>query len=99
MQDIFSKINQRSAVLSQPLEPFVEKIITYLDEEYGSFNCADEIIYIPKENLLKNCRVNYSKVITGLQIGFTIAISGAVLSSTRQFSSSFENVFSIVFTI
>ncbi len=37
MQDIFSKINQRSAVLSQPLEPFVEKIISYLDKEYGSF--------------------------------------------------------------
>ena len=40
MQDIFSKINQRSAVLSQPLEPFVEKIITYLDEEFGSFKGA-----------------------------------------------------------
>jgi len=40
MQDIFSKINQRSAVLSQPLEPFVEKIITYLDEEHGSFKGA-----------------------------------------------------------
>jgi len=40
MQDIFSKINQRSAVLSQPLEPFVEKIITYLDEDNGSFKGA-----------------------------------------------------------
>ena len=40
MQDIFSKINQRSAVLSQPLEPFVEKIISYLDEENGSFKGA-----------------------------------------------------------
>ena len=40
MQDIFSQINQRSAVLSQPLEPFVEKIISYLDEEYGSFKGA-----------------------------------------------------------
>jgi len=40
MQDIFSKINQRSAVLNQPLEPFIEKIITYLDEEYGSFKGA-----------------------------------------------------------
>ncbi len=40
MQDIFSKINQRSAVLNQPLEPFVEKIITYLDEDYGSFKGA-----------------------------------------------------------
>ena len=37
MQTVFSKINQKSAVLSQSLEPFVEKIITYLDEEYGSF--------------------------------------------------------------
>ena len=40
MQDVFSKINQRSAVLNQPLEPFVEKIISYLDEEYGSFKGA-----------------------------------------------------------
>ena len=40
MQDTFSKINQRSAVLNQPLEPFVEKIISYLDEEYGSFKGA-----------------------------------------------------------
>ena len=40
MQDIFSKINQKSAVLNQPLEPFVEKIISYLDEEYGSFKGA-----------------------------------------------------------
>ena len=40
MQDIFSKINQRSAVLIQPLEPFVEKIISYLDVEYGSFKGA-----------------------------------------------------------
>ena len=40
MQDVFSKINQRSAVLSQPLEPFVEKIISYLDDEYGSFKGA-----------------------------------------------------------
>ena len=40
MQDIFSKINQRSAVLNQSLEPFVEKIIPYLDEEYGSFKGA-----------------------------------------------------------
>ncbi len=40
MQDVFSKINQRSAVLSQRLEPFVEKIISYLDEDYGSFKGA-----------------------------------------------------------
>ena len=40
IQNIFSQINQRSAVLSQPLEPFVEKIIPYLDEEYGSFKGA-----------------------------------------------------------
>ena len=40
MQDIFSKINQRSAVLNQPLLPFVDKIISYLDEEHGSFKGA-----------------------------------------------------------
>ena len=40
MQDVFSKINQRSAVLNQPLEPFVDKILNYLDEKYGSFKGA-----------------------------------------------------------
>jgi len=40
VKDIFSKINQRSAVLNQPLEPFVEKIINYLDENNGSFKGA-----------------------------------------------------------
>ncbi len=40
MKDIFSKINQRSAVLNQPLLPFVDKIISYLDEEHGSFKGA-----------------------------------------------------------
>ncbi len=40
MREIFDKINQRSAVLDQPLEPFVEKIINYLDEKNGSFKGA-----------------------------------------------------------
>ena len=40
MQSIFTKINQRSAVLDQPLLPFVDKIISYLDEENGSFKGA-----------------------------------------------------------
>ncbi len=40
MQDIFSKINQKSSVLNQSLEPFAEKIITYLDEINGSFKGA-----------------------------------------------------------
>ena len=40
MQNIFTKINQRSAVLDQPLLPFVDKIISYLDEENGSFKGA-----------------------------------------------------------
>mgnify|MGYP001184345675 FL=1 len=40
MQNIFSKVNQKSSVLSQSLEPFAEKIITYLDEENGSFKGA-----------------------------------------------------------
>ncbi len=40
MQNIFSKINQKSSVLNQSLEPFVEKIITYLDEVNGSFKGA-----------------------------------------------------------
>ncbi len=40
MQNIFTKINQRSAVLDQPLLPFVDKIISYLDEVNGSFKGA-----------------------------------------------------------
>jgi len=40
VKEIFTKINQRSAVLNQPLEPFVEKIINYLDENNGSFKGA-----------------------------------------------------------
>ena len=32
MQNIFSKINQRTAVLDQALLPFVDKIISYLDD-------------------------------------------------------------------
>ena len=40
MQNIFSKINQKSSVLNQSLEPFAEKIITYLDEINGSFKGA-----------------------------------------------------------
>ena len=35
MQEIFGKINQRSAVLNQPLEPFLEKIIQHLDKIMG----------------------------------------------------------------
>jgi len=40
MQDIFSKINQKSAVLDQSLEPFLEKILPHLDEKNGSFKGA-----------------------------------------------------------
>ncbi len=40
MQEIFGKINQRSAVLNQPLEPFLEKIIQHLDKDNGSFKGA-----------------------------------------------------------
>ena len=40
VKEIFLKINQRSAVLNQPLLPFVDKIISYLDEEHGSFKGA-----------------------------------------------------------
>ena len=38
VKEIFSKINQRSAVLSQPLEPFVEKIINYQSAEQEYLN-------------------------------------------------------------
>ena len=40
MQSIFLSINQKSAVLNQPLEPFLDKIISYLDEKNGSFKGA-----------------------------------------------------------
>ena len=43
MQDIFSKINQKSSVLSQSLEPFAEKIISYLDEKNGSFKGSSKV--------------------------------------------------------
>ena len=46
VKEIFSKINQRSAVLNQPLEPFVEKIINYLDENNGSFKGAPKLSLI-----------------------------------------------------
>ena len=40
MQEIFGKINQRSAVLNQSLEPFLEKIMQHLDKDNGSFKGA-----------------------------------------------------------
>ena len=40
MQSIFLSINQKSAVLNQSLEPFLDKIISYLDEKNGSFKGA-----------------------------------------------------------
>ena len=40
MQKIFSNINQKTSVLSQSLEPFIEKIIPHLDEVNGSFKGA-----------------------------------------------------------
>ena len=39
MQNIFTKINQRSAVLDQPLLPFVDKLFP-IDEKNGSFKGA-----------------------------------------------------------
>ena len=40
VRKIFLNINQRSSVLKQSLEPFVEKILPYLDKENGSFKGA-----------------------------------------------------------
>ena len=71
VKDIFSKINQRSSVLSQPLEPFVEKIINYLDESNGSFKGApkfpqfylfDAMFYF----YLKTKNINYFKPVETL---------------------------------
>ncbi len=71
VKDIFSKINQRSAVLNQPLEPFVEKIINYLDESNGSFKGApkfpqfylfDAMFYF----YLKTKNINYFKPVETL---------------------------------
>ena len=40
VQKIFSNIHQKTSVLSQSLEPFIEKIIPHLDEVHGSFKGA-----------------------------------------------------------
>ena len=37
MKDVFRNINQKNAVLKQDLEPYVEKIINYIDEINGGF--------------------------------------------------------------
>ena len=69
MQDIFSQINQRSAVLSQPLEPFVEKIISYLDEEYGSFKGAPKFpqFYMFDAILYFYLKTNNTKYLTSVE--------------------------------
>ena len=40
MELVFKELNQKTAVLKQDLEPFVERIITYLDDENGGFKGA-----------------------------------------------------------
>ena len=40
LQAVFKELNRKNAVLKQDLEPYVEKIIQYLDEENGGFRGA-----------------------------------------------------------
>ena len=40
MKSVFDELNRKTSVLNQPLEPFVERIIQYLDKENGGFNGA-----------------------------------------------------------
>ena len=40
MKSVFDELNRKTSVLSQPLEPFVERIIQYLDKENGGFKGA-----------------------------------------------------------
>ena len=69
MQTVFSKINQRSAVLNQPLEPFVEKIITYFDEKYGSFKGAPKFpqFYIFDTIFYFYLKTNNQKYLTSVE--------------------------------
>ncbi len=59
LKDVFKEINRKDSVLKQDLEPYVEKIIQYLDEENGGFKGApkfpqfyifDTIFYFFKKN-------------------------------------------------
>ncbi len=59
LQLVFKELNRKNAVLKQDLEPYVEKIIQYLDEENGGFKGApkfpqfyvfDTILYFYKKN-------------------------------------------------
>ena len=40
MKSVFDELNRKTSVLNQPLEPFVERIIQYLDKENGGFKWA-----------------------------------------------------------
>ena len=40
MKSVFDELNRKTSVLNQPLEPFVERIIQYLDKENGGFKGA-----------------------------------------------------------
>ena len=40
MEIVFKELNKKNAVLKQSLEPFVERILQYLDEENGGFKGA-----------------------------------------------------------
>jgi len=59
LQSVFKELNRKNAVLKQDLEPYVEKIIQYLDVENGGFKGApkfpqfyifDTIFYFYKKN-------------------------------------------------
>ena len=40
MQQVFEELHRKTAVLKQDLEPFIEKILGYLDEKNGGFKRA-----------------------------------------------------------
>ena len=59
MRGVFKNLNQKNAVVKQDLEPYVEKIITYTDEENGGLRGApkfpqfyifDTILHFYKKN-------------------------------------------------
>jgi len=59
LKSVFKELNRKNAVLKQDLEPYVKKIIQYLDEENGGFKGApkfpqfyvfDTIFYFYKKN-------------------------------------------------
>ena len=90
MEIVFKELNKKNAVLKQNLEPFVERILQYLDEKNGGFKGApkfpqfyifETIFYFYKKNKKTNFLKSVEKllnnglgVISGKPFGYNDAI-------------------------